>query len=1000
MGGRVASPTFVGRVEELQTLEAARGRAANGEPAVVLVGGEAGVGKTRLVGELTSRCVTEGTRVLVGGCVPVGDGALPYAPIVEALRTLLADLSVATVRELVGPAWPELARLLPALGEPDNTVPAGQAAQTRLFELLLGLLGRLGEQAPLVWVVEDLHWADSSTLDLLAFLVRNLRRERVLVAVTYRNDEPGHQQRLGPYLAELDRVGRVQRLELPRLDRGQTAAQLTGILGAAPAADLVDGVFARSEGNPFFTEELLATVRTGSRKLPTTLADLLRGRVQALPQPTQQVLAVVAVAGRTVPHRLLTAVADLDDADLTSALQTGVAQQLLVSQPQQDGYDLRHGLLREVIDADLLPGERAALHAAYARVLAGRSELADRSPAVAAAELAAHWQAAGDRARALPALVAAGRAAGQAHAFPEAHRLYEQALALWNLVDDPQQLCGLDRVGLLERAAEAAGLAGRVKRAVALANEGLEGLDEAADPVRAAELLLLLGQYHWSAGDEPASLAAYDQAVQVLPDQPSPELAGALAAHAQGLLMAGRGREAGLRAEHALAVARAVGARSAEAHALDMLGSCMASMGEVETGIAYLIEARRLAEQVGSGHDLVRASLNLGVVLSSVGRVGESLEVWGEGYQVARRYGIQRGMMGSVVVVNLADMLFQLGRWEEVDRLLGQALEYETAAAFRLHRVKGRLELARGRFTAARDELELALQRSPSTLERFRPVLWLAELAIWQGRHEDAHALLAQARSSWAGANFTDDYHRWQIVLQYALELRLEADCAELARARHEPAGVDEARRQAGGVIGELRRMTTGRGQAKHTLFVLVHCYPALCEAEFSRVEGRSDSDRWRTVAALWDEFPCPYEAAYARYRQAEALLAGRMSRQKAETVLRAAHQTTVELGAGPLRREIALLAQRARLSLEEPVDMAATPEASPSPAASLGLTRRETEVLALVAEGRTNRQIGQALFITEKTASLHVSHILAKLGVAGRGEAAAIAHRLGLDKQ
>ena len=197
MGGRVASPTFVGRVEELQLLEAARGRAADADPAVVLVGGEAGVGKTRLVAELTSRCATDGTRVLVGGCVPVGDGALPYAPIVEALRALLAELGAEAVRELVGPSWPELARLLPALGAPDRAGPPDQAAQARLFELLLGLLGRLGEQAPLVLVVEDLHWADRSTRDLLAFLVRNLRRERLLLVVTYRNDEPG-QQRLRP----------------------------------------------------------------------------------------------------------------------------------------------------------------------------------------------------------------------------------------------------------------------------------------------------------------------------------------------------------------------------------------------------------------------------------------------------------------------------------------------------------------------------------------------------------------------------------------------------------------------------------------------------------------------------------------------------------------------------------------------------------------------------------------------------------------------------------
>ena len=299
MGGRVASPTFVGRLQELQLLEAARVRAADGEPAVVLVGGEAGIGKTRLIAELTSRCARDGTRVLVGGCVPVGDGALPYAPIVEALRALLADLGASAVRNLVGPSWPELARLLPALGAPDRIGLSDQAAQARLFELVLGLLGRLGEQTTLVLVVEDVHWADRSTRDLLAFLARNLRRERILVVVTYRNDEPG-QQRLGPFLAELDRAGRVERIELARLDQIQTRAQLVGIQEAVPAAELVDAVFARSEGNPFFTEELLAVVRAGSGGLPATVRDLLRGRVQALPQLAQQVLKAVAVGGRPV----------------------------------------------------------------------------------------------------------------------------------------------------------------------------------------------------------------------------------------------------------------------------------------------------------------------------------------------------------------------------------------------------------------------------------------------------------------------------------------------------------------------------------------------------------------------------------------------------------------------------------------------------------------------------------------------------------------------------
>jgi hypothetical protein len=297
-------------------------------------------------------------------------------------------------------------------------------------------------------VIEDLHWADRSTLDLLAFLVRNLRRERMLVVVTYRNDEPGR-QRLGPYLAELDRADRVMRIELARLDQAETVAQLVGILGATPAADLADAVFTRSEGNPFFTEELLGSVRAGSAELPATLRDLLRGRVQALPDPARQLLAVVAVAGRRVPHRLLAEVAGRDDDTLVAMLRIAVADQLLVIQPGEDGYQFRHALLREVVAADLLPGERIRLHGEYAKALAGRPELAGAVPAVAAAELAAHWDGAGEPIRALPAWIAAGRAAAHARAFAEADRHYRRALELWEQVTDPDRLAGLDRVELL-----------------------------------------------------------------------------------------------------------------------------------------------------------------------------------------------------------------------------------------------------------------------------------------------------------------------------------------------------------------------------------------------------------------------------------------------------------------------------------------------------------------------------------------------------------------------
>jgi DNA-binding CsgD family transcriptional regulator/tetratricopeptide (TPR) repeat protein len=990
-----SSPTFVGRAEELRVLEAARRRAADGEPAVVLVGGEAGVGKTRLVAELTSRCARDGTRVLVGGCVPVGDGALPYAPIVEALRALLADLGASAVRDLVGPSWPELARLLPALGEPDRTSLSDQAAQARLFELVLGLLGRLGEQTPLVLVVEDLHWADRSTRDLLAFLARNLRRERILVVVTYRNDEPG-QQRLGPFLAELDRAGRVERIELARLDQIQTKAQLVGILGAAPAAELVDAVFARSEGNPFFTEELLAVVRAGSGELPATVRDLLRGRVQALPELAQQVLEVVAVAGRPVSHRLLAAVAGLTDRQLDGALREAVASQLLVTAPGEDGYDVRHALLREVIDADLLPGERARLHADYARALTKQSELANAAPAVAAAELAIHWDAAGEPAQALPARIEAGVAAERAHAFAEAARHFQRALVLWDRVPDRGRPAGLDRVDLFVRTADAVAFTAAVQRAVELLEDGLAQVDPGAEPVRAAELQARLGDHRRVAGDEAGALAAFEQAERLLVGTPpSAERARVLAAHAYALGRSVRPEEAIGRSEEAVACARAVGARPEEARALRVLAVDLAVLGQPDRAITLALEARAIAEDLDDAETVIGTYQAVTFVLKLVGRERDVLEEAQQGYQRARELGLERAT-GSFVANNLAMSLLDTGRWAECERLTRELLAGDRWGVFNLHNALGMLLSRRGEFAAAREQLQIALRLSPPFFSDWA-WLGLAELALWEGRHDEAGAAVAEGLS-WCTerdpqGTLPDLSSPW-----YSLALRLEAERAEQAAARQAPEEVAEAQRRAIPILAALDRLATARTPQAHYPPVAAHVQAA--QAERSRLEGRSDPGRWRAATAAWERLEHPYDAAYARFREAEALLAAGGSRQQAETGLRAAHQTTVALGAAPLRREVELLAQRGRLRLEEPKDTTASPEVRPSPAISLGLTRREVEVLALVAEGRTNRQIGQALFITPKTASVHVSRILAKLGVTGRGEAAAIAHRLGLDKQ
>jgi DNA-binding CsgD family transcriptional regulator/tetratricopeptide (TPR) repeat protein len=995
MGGRMASPTFVGRVEELELLEAAMRRAADGAPAVVLLGGEAGVGKTRLVSELAARSATDGIRVLAGGCVPVGDGALPYAPIVEALRGLVAEVGAAAVRELVGPSWPELARLLPALGEPGRSSPPGQAAQARLFEVLFGLLGRLAEQAPVVLVVEDVHWADQSTRDLLAFLVRNLRRERVLLVVTYRNDEPG-QQRLGPWLAELDRGGPVRRLELPRLDRAQTVAQLTGILGAAPAEDLVDGLFARSEGNPFFTEELLAVMQSGSGQLPTTLRDLLRGRVDVMPELARKVLAVVAVAGRPVPHRLLAAVADLDDRQLVEALRTAVASQLLVTMPAEDAYDVRHGLLREVIDADLLPGERAQLHTALARTIAELVASGELDRSGSAAEVAAHWYLARNPPKALEWSVRAAIEADGMHAYAEALGHYERALELWGRVADSEGRAGLDRAELLQRTAQDARISGEGHHSLALIDLALREMDPVAEPVRTGLLHERRGKYAGVVGDLNARFESLREAVRLIPaDPPSKERAQVLASFADAMLQAAREKEAEAASREAIAIARQVGAERELGHALVVLGWAQATRQGFEAGSASFREACRLAEKHADPDMLALAYGYLAEELMQADRLEEAVEVSHSGREAVLRLGLSGSWYDTYLLGSAAEALFKLGRWDEADRLAQQALAQARSDERLAFLMIAALEIGRGEFDAAEAHLSTIEDRVAGGSREFTRMylVLVAELRIWQSRFDEAWEAVAAGLDRVAG---TDEARSGRLI---CLGMRALADLADHGRAHHDSAKVEKAVHAANALVSQVATMLPNPLVPDAAPVPSTTAVVALWKGERSRLVGRSDPAQWAVAAAAWSALRRPYPTAYAQWRQAEALLANRAPRAQAEEALRAAHVVAVRLGATSLRRELELLAQRGRIQLEPPADPAIAVPQAPSAAASLGLTRREIEVLALVAEGRTNRQIGQELFITPKTAGVHVSRILAKLGVAGRGEAAAIAHRLGLDK-
>ena len=367
------APLFVGRGGELTFLHDALRRAAAGRPGMVLVAGEAGVGKSRLAGRFAGQARRAGALVAVGGAAPLTGGALPYAPLLQALRALADDHEPAAL----GGRGVELAGVLAELAgdRPEGErVPPPEVGRGRLFERLRAVLGLLGQAAGLLLVLEDLHWADSATLDVLAFVLRTLRGARLLVVGTYRADDPG--ELLAGWLAETRRLPEVSWLELPRFTRAELAAQLAGLRGGPVDSRVVAEVFDRSQGNPFFAEQLFAAGgRAGPVRLPGLLREVLLARVRQLSPAGQQLLRVAAVGGRSVCHDWLAAVAGGPDDELAGALREAVDCGLLqiteMEQAGQEVYEFRHALLQEAVYGQLLPGQRARLHGAYAHALAG-----------------------------------------------------------------------------------------------------------------------------------------------------------------------------------------------------------------------------------------------------------------------------------------------------------------------------------------------------------------------------------------------------------------------------------------------------------------------------------------------------------------------------------------------------------------------------------------------------------------------------------------------------
>jgi DNA-binding CsgD family transcriptional regulator/tetratricopeptide (TPR) repeat protein len=1050
MSRRGTSPVLIGRATQLAALATALETVRQGSPAALLIGGEAGVGKSRLIAEFTASAQESGARVLTGECLELGADGLPFGPFTAMLRDLVRELGASGVTGLLpggSRATRELARLLPELsgadlssagaaGESEGAAGHGAPAtpgesRARLFEEFLSLLERLAEATPLVVVVEDAHWADRSSRDLLAFLTGYQRALRhVLIVVTFRSDDLHRTHPLRPLLAELARIAWVERLELPRLTRAEAGELAGAILGKQPDPDLADQLYQRAEGNPLFTEELLGCGGGLAEEVPDSLADLLLNAVRRLPDETQEVLRVAsAAASGSTSHALLARVTGQGEADLPRVLRPAVTGNVLVT--TSDGYTFRHALIREAVHEDLLPGEHGQVHARFAEAIDADPSLVPDGRADI--EKAHHWHAAHDTTW---ALIAAWQAAAQpSHAVAYAERLMllSRVLELWNQVPDAAAHIGVDLVRVLEEAVEAAHDAGEDKRGLGFAAAAIAALDEATEPVRLARMLGKHAMFKENLG-VPGASADLDRALSMVPETVSPKV------RAQLLLDLARceGDRASPQyyewAQEGLRFAREAGDLATESKALGMLASCKASPAGMAAPdsepMRLLAQAREVAQRAGAYQPFFNAVTNESHFLCGVGEYELAADVARQGVSDAERYGLAR-TAGAFLAINVAEPLYALGRWDEGLGIAEQALDLMPRPRTRtgLWIICGSIELARGDLDAA--DGRAAASRAVLSRLRYTDQFHLAQASL------EVSIRLAAGDYAAASAIVSDTIDRWDLPAsgpRYLWPLLV----AGLDAANG--TGVDAER------LHSIAEKTEAFGPVQRAWQLMFMAADPLADPD--RLPGGSRLAAWDVAADGWAAVRDPYQTATALLGGARDALGAlwaaaatgplgamgasgvvsgtdaRARREDAASRLRRADRLAADLGARPLGERITALASRAGISLADGPgsgmdDTGNARPGIPGPGtvhlgtghpgttrpgtgqhgstAPLALTDREYEVLRLVAAGRSNREIAATLFISPKTASVHVSNILGKLGVGSRTEAAARAHALRL---
>jgi DNA-binding CsgD family transcriptional regulator/tetratricopeptide (TPR) repeat protein len=1078
----VTSPVFVGRVRELEELGSVLASAAGGRAGTVLLEANAGLGASRLLDEVQRRLAAQSQPFLTlrGRARQVTSGDA-YAAVLEAIVPLFDRLTDRDLPVLVGPGGQELARLMPAIAprlgrlgllpaRPTITAPA--TAQGRLIEALLGFLGRLSRDRPILLALEDLHVADAATRTLVSFVASVTRDQRLCLVASYQPDRLTRGHPLASDVAGLSSSPRPpRRIALGPMSRPELADLIREIEGERPAASVLLLVAEHSEGNPLVAEELLGARRElSSGSLRVSLERVVIARLSHRSVPCRSVLRLMAPAGRPLSRHEIAAVAqaydELDEhegrrrattaaaaisAGIEEALEQGILRPLDRPAPialtrrtsvptEPDGeavaaipitlgrrargrgeppLEFRHEHIEAAVADDLLPWQRRRHHAALARAIGESPAQAQR-----------HWLAAFEPANSFRCAIDAAQASQDLDAAEVTLGHLETALELLPAVATADQIVedrDLLLLDLERRCAEAAFAAGRPARAGDYASAALARIDEGRDALLAGRISERIGQYLRAAGEFDDALTAFGRAVALTPAGASLDRSVALASLAQAEMLEGSFAVAEQHARAALDAARSAGqeGRAHEAHALTTLGVIQGWGDDPEAGIKRLRSAQVLAEELGELDDLFRVYANLTTVLDLVGRREEAVQVAYEGIDAARRAG-QEAVYGNFLRGNAAESLFRLGRWQEAAALSTTALEWSAAG---VNFVNAALSLATVEIESKAGEnasqllgrllVELEIVRDPQY--SVPTYLAAASLALWRGDIPDAQRAADRA---WERAQGNED---WVLVARTAAGwAEVAAVAAGQTGQRRRSTAVSTLRRRAIEIIGAAESTVSAAG-VRASLGSRREANAALATARAfaARIEGVDRPSMWDALAATWLEVGDQYEVARARRRQAEAVLVSREARSariEARPALLEAAEIAAELGAVPLLREVHELATRALIPVrdlpplpaeERRADRPAPEAAGPPPRLTLvqgfaaparggesdtfGLSPRERDVLALIARGRTNREIGTELYISERTVGVHVGRVLAKLAVSGRVEAAAVAIRLGL---